>query len=334
MTGEPPRAPDGARRIDVLVVTYRSERHVDRLLPSLQEAAPRSALRLRVLDNASGDAAADRLEAAGAAVVRSPRNLGFAAGVNALSRDVDAPWMLLLNPDAAPRPGAVDRLLDAALARPDRDVFGGRTVYPDGAPNAGNAWAHVTPASAVLRAVGAAAAWPGSRLNPEAMPAWDRLSDREVDVATGCALLVRTDAWRTFGGFDETYWLYGEEAELQLRMQRAGRPSSWIASDAVFVHDNGARVSEDEAPADQARRAAAVLRGRATLMRRAWPRRWRPLAGPILGLEAARHGLQSLVPSAGRARHRALWTGRRGWIDGYAPRRGPGSAPPEGDRSP
>ena len=105
--------------------------------------------------------------------------------------------------------------------------------------NPTSAWAAITPVSALFRALGLSAGFPRSPFaNPEALPAWDRRTDREVDVASGFALLIRTEVWQASGGFDERYWMYGEEAEWQMRLRPRGFGRPRIMASARFVHDN------------------------------------------------------------------------------------------------
>jgi GT2 family glycosyltransferase len=45
----------------------------------------------------------------------------------------------------------------------------------------------------------------------------------EVDIASGCFMLVRSPALRAVGGFNEDFFLYFEDFDLSLRLQRQGR---------------------------------------------------------------------------------------------------------------
>src|SRR5690242_8995198 len=67
----------------VVVVTYRSARHLPDLLQDLEEVSRGIPLRVVVIDNDSPDGSADLAEAAGALVVRAGVNLGYSGAVNA-----------------------------------------------------------------------------------------------------------------------------------------------------------------------------------------------------------------------------------------------------------
>src|SRR6185436_19225411 len=75
----------------------------------------------------------------GAARLLSPgRNLGFAGGANAGAAAARAPILLILNPDAVPEEGALDRLLEGFDALPEAAGLAPRLESADGTPQ--TAW--------------------------------------------------------------------------------------------------------------------------------------------------------------------------------------------------
>jgi len=68
----------------------------------------------------------------------------------------------------------------------------------------------------------------------------DKCSSQEsvdVDIASGCFMLVRTTALQAVGGFEESYFLYFEDFDLSLRLQRLGRLV--FSPQMVIVHHGG-----------------------------------------------------------------------------------------------
>lgn len=191
--------------------------------PARTEGGVRSLLagegpeRVLLLDNGAGDGARLAAALAGEArveIVRLPRNLGFAGGVNEgvrRARAGGAAEVLLLNSDAALEPGAAPRLR-AALAREPRAAAAGPLILEEGLPP--RAW---FAGGRVAKAFGQAV-HEGAGRDPADLPR----GSREVGFLTFCAVLVRVPAWERVGPLDEEFFAYGEDADWCLRARAAG----------------------------------------------------------------------------------------------------------------
>ena len=115
------------------VVSYRCRDLLERCLTSLEEHAP-AGTRTWVVDNASKDGSAAAVRAAYPEVrlIENPRNAGFGAANNLALREASGEFLLLLNSDAFPRPGALRTLVDRLRALPDVGVVGPRLLNADG----------------------------------------------------------------------------------------------------------------------------------------------------------------------------------------------------------
>jgi GT2 family glycosyltransferase len=96
--------------LSILIVTWNSERFIDRCLRSVDAACSGLSYEVVVYDNASGD---DTLAHLGdATVIRSISNLGFAAGINHAFGASRGRYVFLLNPDCELAPGALTTVFD------------------------------------------------------------------------------------------------------------------------------------------------------------------------------------------------------------------------------
>jgi GT2 family glycosyltransferase len=146
----------------------------------------------------------------GVEVVQSPRNLGYAGGMNlGLSRlrERGADPILILTHDARLRAGALEALLATgesdsgfAILGPalmvsgtDRPFSFGGLSRPDGTT------AHI-----------------------RELPAADGSGVAPCDWVDGGTMLVRAAVFEAVGEFDERFWSYCEESDLCLRARRAG----------------------------------------------------------------------------------------------------------------
>jgi GT2 family glycosyltransferase len=179
-----------------------------------------------VIDNhPEHPAVARSAEMAGARVIASPTNDGFAGGVARGIAETVSDWVLVLNPDVVAAPDCVSQLL--AAATPTAGVIGAQVLLPDGRVNAGYNPVHLT-----------GLAWSGRYGEPaESAP------PRRAASVAGAAFLVRREAYDATGGFAQRYFLYHEDVELCLRMLLTGwdvifQPAATVTHDYDF--DRGA----------------------------------------------------------------------------------------------
>lgn len=254
--------------LSIIIVSYNTREMTLACIRSVFEQTSRHPFEVIVLDNNSSDESADAIHQAFAdriTLVRSKENFGFARGNNEAIRGARGDRLLLLNPDTLVLDGAIDRLLDFADSRPDARIWGGRTLYADRSLNPASCWRRQNLWTVFCLASGLASAFRGSRLfDAEAYGGWKRDSVRQVDIVSGCFLLIDAELWRKLEGFDPAFFMYGEEADLCLRAHAHGaRPL--ITPDAMIIHYGGAseKVRSDK--------MVRLLTAKCLLIRRHWP---------------------------------------------------------------
>jgi GT2 family glycosyltransferase len=304
--------------LTIMLVSYNTRDLTLKCLETVYAETQDATFRVVVFDNASHDGSADAIAERFPQVdlVRSRENIGFARANNAVAAEADTEFLLLLNTDTEVRDRAIDRLLAFARANPRHGIYGGRTIFPDGALNIASCWNRITPWSAFCHATGLTALFRRTAaFDPEAIGAWRRDTVREVDVVVGCFLMIPTALWRRLGGFDARFWMYGEEADLCLRAARLGyRPA--ITPDATIMHLVGASM------ASPAGKTVQVAKARSTLIRRHWAPALRPLGIGLLWFWAAtRRAASTVLPgarfAATREKWATVWAARRDWLAGY-----------------
>lgn len=200
---------------------------LDALIPQLREGDE-----LVVMDSGStdGTAAIVRERSPGAMVLEAGRNVGFAVGCNLGAERTSAPLLLFLNPDARPEPGCLDALRAIDQERPDWAAWQALVTLGDGR--------RVNTSGGVVHFLGIA--WAGGLGAPvESVPDLPC----EVGFASGAALVVRRAPWQRLGGFDPTYFMYGEDVDLALRLRLAGHhvglaPRARVRHDYEFEKGN------------------------------------------------------------------------------------------------
>lgn len=220
--------------VSVVVVSHNSRSDLARCLPAVVER-DRQVL---VVDNASVDdtPAFVRERFPTVEVVPLPENVGFGAACNAGFERAVGDFVLLLNPDAWPTEGGIERLAACAEREPRVGAVGPALYTPDGALHASlvgfpTRWWLGRPAITSRR--GRRQRRVGRRLTPK---------DRRFLV--GAALLVRRDAYEDVGGFDPRFFMFSEDVDLCWRLHEAGWRLS-LCSEAAFVHLGGTTTTRN-----------------------------------------------------------------------------------------
>jgi GT2 family glycosyltransferase len=209
--------------LSVLIVAWNSREELARTLPALLPELGEGD-ELIVVDNDSSDSTAEAVEelAPSARIVRPDRNLGFAAGVNAGAAEASAELLVILNPDAAPRPG-----FGEAIRRPWREGRGWAAWQALVADAEG---AKINSAGNPVHFTGIV--WAGGHDRPLA----EAPAAGEVTALSGACLAIPLQTWRQVGGFPERFFLYHEDVDLSLRLRLRGGTLG-IEPAAVVDHD-------------------------------------------------------------------------------------------------
>jgi len=211
----------GVPRVAVVVVSFESRDTLAAALASVRAHAG-LALETIVVDNASADGSADAARAVDpdALVIANQGNQGFARACNQGWHAARAPLVLFLNPDAEVTPGAIPSLAELFESRAEVGAAGPRTRSEDGSiqvstgPDLG-LFAELRQRRLVQGV---------ARRDPRSLAEAERRYAREAEAAwvSGSCLAVRRAALEAVSGFDEGFFLYEEDADLCLRLRRAG----------------------------------------------------------------------------------------------------------------
>lgn len=230
-------------RIGVVIPVHGEIEPVRRLLDSLIGASVPEAdtpAQIVVVDDASPTPLDGAGLPSGVELIRRERNGGFGAAVNTGLGALTTPYAVVLNSDLElPAHFLRDLITHAEPVQPA--VVGCRNQSPDGASGYAARYfptirhqviewlvplASLRDRDALHRAVGHdLAAERGRGMVP-------------VDWVSGAMLLLPLEQVRAVGGFDEGYFMYTEEVDLQLRLARRGVPR-YLDADLVVTHVGG-----------------------------------------------------------------------------------------------
>ena len=204
--------------LSVIIVNYNT---ADFLVRCLNSVALQSGVdsEVIVVDNCSQDGSSELLKNnfSWIKLITNDCNLGFSRANNQALKVCSGKYIYYLNPDTEVRPEAFKAMIDFMESRPDVGLAGTRIVNPDGSPQQSVESRYPGQKHAVLELRGLS---------------------KDIAWVLGASMIARRDLIQALEGFDERFFLYGEDLDLCVRVRKAGWSIGYI-SDAVVVHWGG-----------------------------------------------------------------------------------------------
>ena len=307
-------------QLDIVLVSYNTAEYTKRAIESIYEETHDTDFNIIMVDNDSKDGSEELIanKFPDVTIIQTGANLGFSGGVNIGAKASDSEYVLLLNPDTVILDGAIDKLMAYAKNTPQAGIWGGVTLNNDLSLNPNNARAQLSFKTLSFMALGLSKIFKGSCFfNHDNYGCWDRKSEREVDVITGCFFLTPRHLWEELEGLDETFFMYAEEADYCIRAIKKGYQPR-VTPDARIIHHGG--VSETNISGKMLK----LLKGKAELINKHYADWKKPLYKGLLVWHVFNKTMalnllslikKSKIPT--RNEWRIVYSQRKEWLRGY-----------------
>jgi len=210
--------------VSVVVLTCNGRAHLEECLGSLL-AQTRDDREILLVVNGSTDGSAEMVRNRFGEAVRLielPENIGYTGGNNAGLRAARGEYIAVINDDTRTDPRWLEAMVETLRRRPDCGLAACKILSyrdPEIIDNVG----HLIYRDGTFRGRG--------RLERD-REQYDR--EEEVLAPSGCAFLVRRAALEAAGLFDEDFFIYGDDADLSLRIRLAGWKAVYVPSAVVY----------------------------------------------------------------------------------------------------
>ena len=244
--------------VSLVIVSFNTRDVLRECLLSVYREVGSLHVQVIVVDNASTDESPAMVEREFPEVelIRSEINLGFGPANNLGFQSARGRYIVLLNSDAFPCQGSLQRSVAHMDANPSAGLGGGRLVGRDGSWQP-SARMFPTVFSDLIVLSGLAARFPRSRFFGHADRTWaNPMEAAEVDWVPGAYSIIRAEALTAVGFFDPRFFLYFEEVDLCMRIKQKGY-SIWYWPDIAVVHIGGESSRTDSFARNVTDRGAA-----------------------------------------------------------------------------
>jgi len=229
--------------VDIIIVNWNSGELLRDCLKSIAAASHHESFTLNnvvVVDNASWDGSAERLEGQGFPLitVRNTANRGFAAACNQGAKGSSADYLLFLNPDTFLYEDSLVKPLSFMENRLNQHIgIVGIQLRDNNGEISRSCARFPTPARFLSRIMGLDRSFPHT-FPSHKMDDWDHRESREVDHVMGAFFMIRRPIFEALGGLDERFFVYLEDLDFSFRARKAGWHSFYL-TDAIAHHKGG-----------------------------------------------------------------------------------------------
>ncbi|MFY0698419.1 MAG: glycosyltransferase family 2 protein [Balneola sp.] len=208
--------------ISIVIVNYRVKEYILLLLDSIQKASKGLSIEIFVVDNNSEDGSPEYLISAykDIKIIKNVENVGFARANNQAIEQASGTYTLIINPDTLIQEDSLLNLKQYMEESDKTAALGFKMINPDGTFARESKRSIPDLKTGIFRASGLDKLLPNSRLFGQRYLGWlDENEVTEVPVISGAGMFWKTSVLKELQGFDEAFFMYGEDDDLCYRVQ-------------------------------------------------------------------------------------------------------------------
>jgi O-antigen biosynthesis protein len=230
---------DAVMELSVIIVNYNVKYFLEQCLCSVQKAITGSGINAEVIviDNYSYDNSLSYLTPAFPCVkfVANKENIGFTKACNQGYRLSAGKYVLFLNPDTIIPEDCFSKCLSFFETHEDAGAVGVKMLDGHGKFLKESKRAFPSPITSLFKLFGLARLFPKSKTFAQYHLGYlDEGEDHEVDVLAGAFIMVKRQLLEKLNGFDETFFMYGEDVDLSYRIQKIGYKNYYLAKTPIL----------------------------------------------------------------------------------------------------
>ncbi len=233
--------------LSITIVSFKSKELLRGVLQSVLDSQTSYSWEVIVVDNGSEDGTVEMLQQEflprpewnGRMVVVPNTNVGFGKGHNLALKQASGEYWLILNPDSKLFPNTIQELIDFLKSRPDVGMVTPKLIKADGTMDLACRRNLPNPWNALSKFLGLQKLFP----NNKKFASYNLLyapedQEMEIEACNGAFMLLSPACKQAVKGFDEDFFMYGEDLDFCLRAGQAGF-KIWYYPKVLCYHYKG-----------------------------------------------------------------------------------------------
>jgi len=248
-------------QVSVIIVNYNVRFFLEQCLCSVQKALEKTDGEILVIDNLSSDGSLAYLQPLFPEVIFIPNSIneGFAKANNKALQKAKGETILFLNPDTLIAENTIVDCLQFLANNSKAGAIGVQMIDGSGRFLPESKRAFPTLYASFFKMSGLSFLFSGSALfNQYALGNLEKDSMHPVDVVAGAFMMVRRELLRSLAGFDEHFFMYGEDIDLSYRILQSGYQNYYLGN-CRMIHFKGESSRKQSIPYIQSFYGAMVV---------------------------------------------------------------------------
>lgn len=240
--------------VSIIIVNYNVRYFAEQCLRSVFAAQGSLNIEVILIDNASADHSIEHLKPLFPEVhfIENTENIGFGRANNIALRQAQGKYFLILNPDTLLQEDTLSQMCRYMEENQRAGVIGPKILNRYGGFDITSKRGLPTPWVAFCRVSGLSAMFPKSPLfGRYDLLYLDEDTPSEVDSLVGSCMMVRQQVYNEVGGFDERFFMYGEDIDWSYRIKLAGWEVHYAPTTKI-VHFRGESTRRSNINRDKA----------------------------------------------------------------------------------
>ena len=227
--------------LSIVIVNYNVKYFLEQCLYSLQKSASGIDTEIIVVDNLSNDGSVEYLRSRFPEVqfFINDTNLGFSRASNKGLSYTHGKYILFLNPDTLLSENTLEKCISFFEHHKNAGALGVKMIDGAGKFLKESKRSFPSPLTSFYKLFGLSQLFPRSKIfNHYYAGHLDKNKNHEVDVLAGAFMMIRKEVIDKLGGFDEDFFMYGEDIDLSYRIQKRGFKNYYLAETEI-IHFKG-----------------------------------------------------------------------------------------------
>ncbi len=239
-------------KLSVVILNYNVRYFLELCLKSVQEALISIDAEIIVIDNNSSDDSCAMVERLfpNIKLIRNQENIGFSKANNQAVKEARGQFICILNPDTVVAEDTFTRLIEFAQSKQNIGAIGCKLIDGTGK--------YLPESKRNVPVVKVAAQKMLGNVTHYYANHVDQESIGKVDILVGAFMFIKKEVYNEVGGFDEDYFMYGEDIDLSYKLIKAGYDNYYYGETAI-IHYKGESTLKNRSYAKRFYRAMQLF---------------------------------------------------------------------------